>query len=356
MEHRRLAGTDMDLRVIGIGTEHMHLLTTEEVSAIVDRSLEAGGNFLDLIAWSPELRDNLGAALKGRRDKVFLAGHLGLAQRDGQYRRSRDLKESEELFNDLLARIGTDYVDILHIIHVDEISEWEADTVPGGFVDLALRLKEQGKCRFIGMSGHKPEAAKYAVESGLVDVVMHPVHVLWDGEPGRRELFHWLQGRGTGLVAMKPYAGGAFFKEREGVTPVKCISYALSQPGVSTIAVGVRSVAELDAALAYLTAPEDEKSFDDLLKSAGGDISGRCTYCNHCLPCSALIDIPQVNRLLASADLEMTQTLKEAYDGLNVKASACVQCRNCERRCPFDVKVMAAMREAAARFENSLSN
>ncbi len=351
MEYRRLAGTDMDLGVIGIGTEHMHALIGDEVKAVIDRAVETGVNFLDLIAWSPELRDNLGAALKDRRDKFFLAGHLGLAQTDGQYRRSRDLRESEELFNDLLARLGIDYVDVLHIIHVDEISEWQADSAPGGFVDLALRLRNHGKAKHIGMSGHKPEAAKYAVESGLVDVIMHPVHVLWDCEPGRSELFHWLQGRGTGLIAMKPYAGGAFFKERESVTPTKCISYTLAQPGVATIAVGVRSVAELDAALAYLRASDEDKRFDDLLKSDGQEPSGRCTYCNHCLPCASRIDIPQVNRLLASSRLGMTDILAREYDALTVKASACIECRNCERRCPFDVKVMAAMREAVAAFE-----
>jgi predicted aldo/keto reductase-like oxidoreductase len=34
-----------------------------------------------------------------------------------------------------------------------------------------------------------------------------------------------------------------------------------------------------------------------------------------------------------------------------VKASACVECGVCEERCPFDVEIVAKMREAVALFE-----
>jgi predicted aldo/keto reductase-like oxidoreductase len=45
------------------------------------------------------------------------------------------------------------------------------------------------------------------------------------------------------------------------------------------------------------------------------------------------------------------EQVKEWYAGFPVKASACVECGVCVERCPFDVDIIAKMREAAELFE-----
>jgi predicted aldo/keto reductase-like oxidoreductase len=45
------------------------------------------------------------------------------------------------------------------------------------------------------------------------------------------------------------------------------------------------------------------------------------------------------------------EQIKEWYAGFPIKASACAECGVCEERCPFDVEIIAKMREAAAVFE-----
>ena len=45
------------------------------------------------------------------------------------------------------------------------------------------------------------------------------------------------------------------------------------------------------------------------------------------------------------------EQIKEWYAEFPVKASACVECGVCLERCPFDVEIIARMREAAALFE-----
>ena len=45
------------------------------------------------------------------------------------------------------------------------------------------------------------------------------------------------------------------------------------------------------------------------------------------------------------------EQIKDWYEGFPVKASACVKCGVCLERCPFDVEIMAKMREAATLFE-----
>jgi predicted aldo/keto reductase-like oxidoreductase len=49
------------------------------------------------------------------------------------------------------------------------------------------------------------------------------------------------------------------------------------------------------------------------------------------------------------------EQVKKWYAGFPVKASACVECGVCMERCPFDVEIIAKMREAAAVFEEQVA-
>ena len=75
--------------------------------------------------------------LKGCRDQWIIQGHIGSTWQNGQYVRSRDLDKVKEAFEDLLHRMGTDYIDLGMIHFVDELSEWNR-IVGGEFLDLSL--------------------------------------------------------------------------------------------------------------------------------------------------------------------------------------------------------------------------
>lgn len=152
---------------------------------------------------------------------------------------------------------------------------------------------------------------------------------------------------------MKVFVGGVVFEKHLPVTPVQCISYTLSQPGLATCAIGVKSVAEVAGALRYVEATPAEKAFEAALPLLDKKVAGSCVYCSHCLPCPSVVDIPQVNRLLAAARHGLTDSLRQAYESAPVKASACVECGICVERCPFGVDVVANVKEAANLFEKA---
>jgi predicted aldo/keto reductase-like oxidoreductase len=82
-----------------------------------------------------------------------------------------------------------------------------------------------------------------------------------------------------------------------------------------------------------------------------GKAEKSCLYCNHCLPCPKHINVAGVTRLLDEAGIAMTAALQEAYAALDVKASACIACGVCEKRCPFGVGIVENMRNARNMFE-----
>ena len=154
---------------------------------------------------------------------------------------------------------------------------------------------------------------------------------------------------------MKTYAAGWMFRpdNPSGIvlSPVQCLQYALSQPGVAVVLPGCKTPEQMREALAWLNASDADKDYSIIMGETNWALKGTCMYCNHCLPCPAGIDIAAVTRLFDSARKEtVTPTLAAAYGRLSAVASDCVQCGACEERCPFNVAVQANMEEAAALF------
>ena len=100
----------------------------------------------------------------------------------------------------------------------------------------------------------------------------------------------------------------------------------------------------------YLEASEADKDFAAAVAAAPQAPKGVCVYCDHCLPCPPVIDIPAVLRLLAGAQYDMTPQVRSAYASLPVKASECIECGLCIDRCPFAVPIIEQMHEAVEVF------
>jgi predicted aldo/keto reductase-like oxidoreductase len=376
VQRRPLGRTGIQVGEIGLGTEHLHGVPRDTVASVVREAVDSGVSYFDILWPYPEYLDSLGAALQGLRDRVTLAVHIGCVMDGAQPHRSRDSAECRTSFHDRLSRLGTDHADVVLIHHVDTEDDYREVVGLGGLLELALRLRDEGKGRFIGLSSHTVPVASEAVRSGAFDVLMFPtnpafdslsgevaVESLWDafghsarpvaGE--RRRLYELCAARGVGLVAMKPFAGGRFFDEgtrRAGdLSPVQLLSYALSQPGVSVVAPGVKNTAELRATLEYLSAADDGKDFGRALTGSAWIAAGTCVYCNHCLPCPSGIDIGRTLRLAAAAEQGVSPDMRAEYAALPARASDCIECGECAERCPFGVEVVERIRGAARLLE-----
>lgn len=374
MEYRPLGRTGREVSVIGLGTEYLNHQSRKTVLSVVREAVEHGVNYIDIVFAFAEYRDNLGTALQGIRDRVIIAGHICTAETNGHYRLSRDVGENEALFYDLLARLKTDYVDVVFVQMVNSEEGYAEVTKPGGVLDLAHRLRQQGKARLVGMSGHRPAAALKAICSRLVDVWMYPVNLAWDLTPGRKEVQQACAETGVGLVAMKPFGGGRLFHqpvlhpascaggEPRPITPTRALHYVLSQPGVCTVVPGVKNPKQLRAALHYLVARDDERDYTSILADFQEDLERNCVYCNHCMPCAAGIDIGRTLQrldLVLASEAAGRKRLRERLnrycpprirparlEGRSAPASDCIECGECMERCPFRVDVIAKMRQA----------
>ena len=376
---RPVGNTGMSASVIGLGTEHLDFKPYETIEPLISTALEHGINIIDLFMPGQEVRQNIGRALAGRRDKVLIQGHIGSTDVNEQYDKSRDLKTIKKYFEDLLRCLGTDYIDIGMLFFVDSEDDY-ADVFQGDSLAYAQELKKQGYIRAIGASSHNPVVARTMVESGYLDLLMFSINPSFDMtpanidvldyhegkeidyemklDPDRAALYRLCEQRGVAITVMKALGGGKLISPEHTpfarpLSVTQCIHYALTRPAVVSALVGFASGEHILESLSYLTATEEERDYSAAIKDYQGSLKGSCVYCSHCLPCPANIDIAAVNKYLDIAVLNersIPPSVASHYRDLKHRASECAACGNCEKRCPFSVPVAQNMKKAAALF------
>lgn len=343
MECRKLGRTGLDVSAIGLGTEHIEK-TRETKDAILRAAVEAGVSYVDLLYVEPEYWEEFGPILRPYRDRLVLAAHWGSGD-------CCELDFCQRTFTHMLSHVGNDYVEVAMMTMVDEKERWDG-WVPESMEHLH-RYQEQGHLGYIGGSAHDTAMALKAVESGMFDVLMFPVNMIGHDDEQNSALYQACVEHSVGLVAMKPYHGGAlFFAEGKpsGITPAQCLSYVLSLP-VSTMVPGPKTLAEYQATLRYLEATDAERDYRPVVANLHEYLAGQCVYCHHCLPCPQGIEVGWVLWYVDQARGGVSDDLRSWYAGFPVKASACVECGECVERCPFDVDILARLRQAVEIFE-----
>lgn len=381
MNYRKLGRTGIEVSEIGMGCEGFVDKSFEQVKEFLDVMESGGVNCIDLYTPNPDLRSNLGRAMSGRREKFVLQAHLCTIWKDGQYKRTRNIAEVKEGFEDQLRRLETDYVEIGMVHYVDSMADWN-EVRDGAVMQYAKELKESGTIRSIGLSSHNPQVSLEAVNSGLIDVLMFSVNPcydllpanedvesLWDGknyekplvnmDPERQALYEACQRLGVGITVMKAFGGGDLLSNElspagKALTAYQCIHYALTRPGVASVLVGARTVEELQSSIAYQDATDSEKDYADAFASLPKiSWQGHCMYCGHCAPCPKGIDVANITKFLnlAVAQGEVPETVREHYAVLPHLANECIRCGACEKRCPFGVPIMNNMERAVTVFQ-----
>ena len=379
MKYRTLGKTGLKVSEIGFGGEWLERHDEEESVELLRYAGKKGVNIIDCWMPDPKSRDIIGKAMEGNRENWIVQGHIGSTYQNGQYVRTSDLKYAVPAFEDLLNRMKTDYIDLGMIHYVDQQRDWDA-RMNSEYIQYVHRLHEEGVIRHIGLSTHNPRIAKLAAESGFIEMILFSINPAFDMRPAtedldsmfsgyegtdyagidpeRAALYQLCEENNVGITVMKGFFGGRLFDAKTspfGVafSPLQCVHYSLTRPGVSSILCGFDSKAQVDEVLRYETASDDEKDYASVLATAPlHAYSGQCTYCGHCKPCPMNIDIAMVNKFydLAVQQPEVPESVKAHYQALGKTAASCIGCRSCESRCPFGVPVAERMVKTAELF------
>lgn len=378
MRYRKLGKTGLMVSEIGFGGEWLERHEENEAVELIRHAHEKGINIIDCWMPDPKSRDIIGKGICECRDRWIVQGHIGSTYQNGQYVKTRDMNHVVPAFEDLLARLRTDYIDLGMIYYVDSQAEWDL-CMNTDFIRYVHDLHERGVIRHIGISTHNPRIARMAAESGFIEMILFSVNPAFDmrpptenldhffGEydaslsgidPERAELYELCETKEIGMTVMKGFFGGRLFDAESSpfgtaLSPLQCIHYVLTRPGISAIMCGYDTKEQIDEAVSYETAGDDEKDYASVIAHAPlHSYRGQCTYCGHCRPCPMNIDIAMVNKFydLAVRQPSVPESVRAHYLDLKTTASACIGCQTCEARCPFGVSIAERMRQTAELF------
>lgn len=260
---RALGKTGEELSVVGIGAIALMGGSQEEADRLVAEAIDRGVNYADVAPsyGGGEAEQKLGPALKGRRDRLFLACKTAKRDREGA---AQELRTS-------LTRLGTDHVDLYQMHALQDVQK-DVDVAlgPGGAIEAFREARTQGLVRFLGFSAHSAEAAIKAIDSGLFDTVLYPVNFVCHYQGSfDQEVLAKATAKGMGVLALKAMARAAWpAAAKAGERPYpNCWYEPISDPAEAALALRWTLSQGVTAAVP----PGDPRLFRIALNVAGKD-------------------------------------------------------------------------------------
>lgn len=237
------------------------------LEATIRRAIELGVNHIETARGYGSSERQLGVILPQLpRDQVLVQTKVSPKPDAGAFKKD---------FEDSLRRLRLDYVDFfsLHGINNMEVLDWALR--PGGCFEMAQRLREQGKCRFVGFSTHGDtetilEAIRFGSAStgqGFDYVNLHWYFIFQRHWPAIIEA----RARDLGVFIISPSdKGGRLYKPPprlvqlcEPLSPMVFNDlFCLSHPEVHTLSLGAARPSDFDEHLQAL--PLLEKASETL--------------------------------------------------------------------------------------------
>jgi predicted aldo/keto reductase-like oxidoreductase len=335
--YRTLGRTGLKITVVSFGA----MLTPEpEVMKI---AFDRGVNYVDTARryMGGKNEEIVGEALKGRRDKVYVATKIQPAS-----------SSKEDIVKDVetsLKALGTDHVDVIQLHNLtDRERIFNPETR-----EALVRLKEQGKVRFFGVTTHKNQAevlnALADDRDRFFDTALVAYNFKSDKEVG--EAIARVAKAGMGVLAMKTQAGGYETKAMGPISPHQAaLKWALQDSNVTAAIPGMKDLAQLKEDISVMGMPF--RSADErILRRYGAAVQPYyCHLCGKCEDtCPAGVEIGTINRSLMYAEGYKSRELAlSTYRDipLSASATACLDCSGCVARCVHGLDIPSKMEKA----------
>lgn len=334
MIYKNLGRTGLKVSAIGFGGIPIQRVSMDESARVIHHAQDIGINYIDTARGYTVSEEYIGNALKGRRDKWYIATKSMARTKEAML---KDIDIS-------LKNLQTDYIDLYQIHNIKEMDSYDLVTGENGALEALIKAKNAGKIGHIGVTFHSLDVLKHAIESSLFETVMYPYNII---ETQAQDAFKRAGELGIGVIAMKPMAGGAL---NNGTLAMRFIA------GNNDISIAIPGMADIKEVDENVKAIENFKSLSDEEKKQCKDISEKmgqsfCRRCGYCAPCTKGIDIP-FSFILRSyyENYDLKDWAVERYKSMKAHAEDCIECGACEKRCPYNLPIRDMLKEVRKSF------
>ena len=336
MKTVRLGKTGITVPQNAFGCLPIQRDSKEVAVKLLREAYEGGMRFFDTARAYTDSEEKVGEAFDGMRDQIFIATKTHAKTPDGFW---KDLETSLKL-------LRTDYIDIYQL-HMAPQCYRPGDGT--GMYECLVKAKEQGLIRHIGITAHKLMVAQEIVESGLYETLQYPFSYL--SSEKEIALVNDCREADMGFICMKALAGGlitrsdaamAYMSQFDGLVPIW----------------GIQRENELREWLSYMDeTPSMTDDIADYIKKEQDELSGSfCRGCGYCLPCPQGIEINNCARMsLMLRRAPSKAWLSEEYQAKMAKIENCINCRQCVKRCPYELDTPELLRRNLEDYKRVLA-
>jgi hypothetical protein len=377
MLYRKFGKTNEEVSILGYGCMRFPIIDNdnnkineEEAIKLVRHAIDNGVNYIDTAFpyHGGNSEEFIGKALRdGYREKVHLATKLPSW--------SIHSREDMDKYLDIqLERLNTESIDF-YLLHALDKKLW-ANYLKHDVFDFIKKAKESGKIKHIGFSFHdKLDVFKEIVDGFDWEFCLIQYNFMDEYYQAGIEGLQYAAAKGMGIAVMEPLRGGRLAKNvpddimkiwkqvDEKRSPAQwAMRFVWNHPEVGLLLSGMNEIAQIDeniegADKAYPETLTDKESaaIDKVKEIYKSRMAVDCTYCQYCMPCPVGVSIPQIFDLLNTGHMfDDMENAKEQYNMFvkdENKASKCVECGECEDKCPQHIEIRKMLKEAVEEFE-----
>lgn len=338
MKEIRLGRTELIVSAVGFGGIPIQRLSDQEAVEVVRHCLDLGITFLDTANGYTTSEERIGQAIVGRREGLVLATKTASREGDG-------VREHLTLS---LERLGVQTIDLYQFHCVSSEEDYQKVLVPGGPLDVVREAQDSGQVRHIGLTSHSMEIALEAVKSGHFETIMFPFNFI--ANEAAQELIPLALERDVGFVAMKPLAGGTLDNA------ALAFKYLRQSPQILPIA-GIEHTQEIEEIVALMEGPREMTLAErEEIERLRAELGNRfCRRCGYCQPCPEEVSV-QLLMILDSMIKRMPpENVFSDFAQIANGADACVDCGECEERCPYNLPIREIIQEHVALFRTEMA-
>jgi uncharacterized protein len=362
VKYRILGRTGYQVSQLGFGAMRLPMEGEGEAARVnrelaipmIQRAFAAGVTYIDSAVGycNQDSQRAVGEALKGWREKIVVS------TKNPEY---EDEKVWWQNLENSLERLQVSYIDIYNHHGIN----WERYTqkVEPHVGQWMRRAKDQGLIRHICSSFHdNNEALVKLVDTGYLDVVTLQYNML---DRKLEEGIAHAHEKGMGVVVMGPVAGGRLGTNSAVLgemlpevrrVPELALRFVLSNPNVSVAlsGMGTMQMVEENAAVAsddVALSDADKVLMEAQLQRLAKMANLYCTGCGYCMPCPQEVNIPHIFQKYNEARVyglwDASRNAYQTWRWVKGKpADACVECGQCEDKCPQHLPIREQLKEA----------
>ncbi len=377
MQYRKLGKSGIEVSVLGFGCmrlpviekgyEHLSVMekpvNVDEAERLLVYAAENGINYFDsaYVYHGGKSEGILGRAIRPYRNKVYIATKLPVML-------VQKRSDVERFIDEQLKRLDTNYIDF-YLLHGLNRLGW---SLMKEYEALAFleKLKSDGRIRYVGFSFHDDvKIFKEIVDSYDWTMCQIQYNYFDENRQAGKEGLQYAAGKGIGVVIMEPLRGGRLTdnipssiqslwdsagKKR---SPAEwALRWVYNHPEVSLALSGMNSMEQLreniktaENALPGSMGTDEIELIGKVKKRYQEMLQVNCTGCAYCMPCPNGVNIPvnfdAFNNYYLFGDKMFPKFEYNILMPEGQRASACVECGECEEKCPQQIEIMDELKK-----------